>query len=148
MNSAGDVVDALRTCGRVTEFLERDLKSRSEVGFSIGEHGTVYEFREGSWDELTFWFPPEMDERRVVVHTHPSIDSGPTLSASDQAIGETEGICGLIVLSQEMFEVEWVGKAMHFGDSGETATTSFRVVCDGSTDGPARDRWVENPRFE
>lgn len=147
MNSAQDIVNALRTCGRLTEFLELDLKTTTEVGFSLGEHGTVYEFRTGRWDNITFAYSPDAEERRVIIHTHPTIDSQASFSQSDQAIGTQDAVCGMVVLSRDMFDVNWSGRAMYFGDDGDTDTTTFRIECDGSTDGPADERWVENPRF-
>lgn len=147
MDSAHDAVELLKNCSHLVEFLEKDLKSRNEVGFCIGEEGTVFQFREGSDSNITFTLSPYHDERRVVIHTHPSIDFNVTPSDSDLALGERDEVCGMIILAQEMFEVEWNGKAFAFGEDGSTDMVSFRIVCDGSTDGPAEERWVENPRF-
>lgn len=112
INSANDIVSVLRNCNKLLEFLENDLKSQNEVGFCLGENGTVFAFREGEWDQVTVTLPPsdrDVDECRLIVHTHPSLDatgSGDlTVSDSDLNIGKHPSVCGLVILSQEMFDV-------------------------------------------
>lgn len=152
MNCSEDIVRQLQSCNRLAEFLESDTKTTNEMAFLLGEHGSVYEFREGKHSEVTVILPPsdkEVDERRVLVHTHPSIDMNVTPSKNDMDIGNHPAVCGMVVLVQEMFDVKWDGKAVYFPEEEETEPeiVEFRIECDGTTDGPSEDRWVENPRI-
>lgn len=154
MNSAAQVVDVLKNCSKLTELLEMDLKTDSEVGIAIGEYGTIYNIKEGNGNQITFALPPSdrpVDEQRVIVHTHPSIDGvitdGLSVSTSDEAVGDHPAVGGMIILSQDMFDVNWDGKALYFPEEGSPEQVTFRIEADGTTNGPKRDRWVENPRF-
>lgn len=154
MNSARDIVTLLESCSKLTELLEKDLKSDNEVGMPLGEHDTIYNMREGSQNQMNFVLPSsdrEVDERRVIVHTHPTIDGvitdGLSASQSDMDIGEHPAVCGMVILSRDMFDVSWDGKAVYFPENGSLEETTFRIECDGTTDGLKRDRWAENPEF-
>jgi hypothetical protein len=146
MENSEDVISALQDCNKLEEFLERDLKSRNEIGFQIGEDGTAYHMKEGKWDEVTLPLPSG-GESRIIVHSHPSIDSTSgslTLSDSDMDVGDNQLVTGLITLSQHMFSVEWKGVAIYFSDDGYEST-EFTISCDGTTNGPARERWIADP---
>lgn len=155
MNTAQDIVNILENCSKLTEILEKDLKSENEVGMPIGEYGTIYNLREGSRNQMNFTLPPsdkDVDEKRIIVHTHPTIDGiitdGLSASKSDMDIGDHPAVCGMIILSRDMFDVCWDGKAVFFPENGTPKETTFRIECDGTTDGPKKDRWVENPTFK
>jgi len=151
MDTAQDIILLLENSNTLPRLLEADLKSRTEVGCILREGGEPAEIRTGTFDTMTFALPPssrEVDDRRIIVHTHPSIDSGPTPSQSDLEIGEHPAVCGMVAISQEMFDVTWDGVAVYFDEQGNASEpVSFQITCNGTTDGPAEERWIENPRI-
>lgn len=153
MNSAQDILQILENCGRFLEFLEADNESGREVGCILTASGEVRQLKEGDMQEIGFYGAGTGHEPVAVVHTHPTIDSGPTLSESDFEIRtQNRGIQGMVVLSREMFETTWDGVCLYLGPStdidAEYEEIRFRVVCDGTTAGPAEEKHVKNPRIE
>lgn len=148
ITTAIDLITLLKDCDKLIEFLEQDIKSKNEVGFSLGEDGTIYQFREGNYDNITFTLPT--NEQRMYIHTHPSVDTvlseHVTVSERDMEFGENPLVSGLIVLSQEMFDSCWKGKAILFTEE-ERESVNFTIDCNGVIDGPTEERWLENPSF-
>lgn len=151
MQNTTEMLDTLSSCSRLEDLLAEDNKHTKEVGFILESDGTVRQFKTGKSNQIGF-FGVQSDENPVcVVHTHPTIDDGPTLSEADLEVCEWgETVCGVVALSQDMFTTTWDGVCAHINASDgvvDKEQQRFTVVCDGTTNGPASERWIANPEI-
>lgn len=149
MNSASEVVRLLESSDSLERLLEEDNKTTKEVGMILTASGNIRQFKTGKESEIGFYGVGSGREPVAVVHTHPTIDSGPTLSKSDiETRTWDEGVQSMVVLTRKMFDTEWDGVCLYFGSTTDTThgyeKLEFEVVCDGTTEGPSEDRWIDN----
>jgi hypothetical protein len=150
MDSAWEIVNLLENCSLLEEFLLQDMQTTGEIGFVLGTCGRIHEpIKHGAHQTVTLNVHiPFEDEHAVPVHTHPASQK-PKPSALDIERSATdERVAGFIVVSQEMFTTSWDGYAVLCGRNGETRDkVDFRIECEGSSDGPAEERYLSNPTF-
>jgi hypothetical protein len=149
MNTPTEILDTLKSCDTLEDLLAKDNKHTREVGFILESDSTTRQLKTGEHNEIGF-YGVESDENPVcIVHTHPTIDNGPTLSEKDLSVNKWgETVCGIIALSQDMLETRWEGICAYFNPDGSVDKEEFVIVCDGTTDGPAADRWIANPEIK
>lgn len=152
MNSASEVIDLLQSSGSLERLLRKDNESMKEVGLILTASGEVRQFKTGEHSEVGFYSAGTGQEPVAVVHTHPRIDNGPTVSETDlEARTWNRGVQSMVVLSREMFDTRWDGVCLYFGpstdESDDYEKLEFEVVCDGTTEGPSENRWIENTQI-
>jgi proteasome lid subunit RPN8/RPN11 len=152
MNSAREVIDILGNCGSFERLLSEDNRTTNEVGFVLTASGEVRQFKTAKSSEIGFYGAGTGSEPVALVHTHPTIDSGPTVSSTDlESRTWNKGVQSMVILTREMFETRWDGVCLYFGSSTDSDAdyeeVRFEVVCEGTTEGSSEERWIDNPRI-
>jgi proteasome lid subunit RPN8/RPN11 len=152
MNSASEVVQLLANSNYLERLLEEDNKTTKEVGMVLTANGEVRQFKTGEEFEIGFYGAGTGQEPVAIVHTHPRIDTGPTTSQADvETRTWNKGVQSMVVMTRRMFDTKWDGTCLYFGSSTDInddyEELEFEVVCDGTTEGPSEDRWIDNIRI-
>ena len=130
----------------VLEFLSKDLKGTDEVGCVMDSNGNLHSIVTGTATGVSIDIPETNTDQFTGIHTHPSV-SGTDISDKDIRSTNYPNINFSIILSQRMFETAWDGICFKCSNMEITECTRFVLECDGTTDGPAEDRYITNPKL-
>lgn len=135
-------IQRLRKSANFVDFLEKDLKNTDEVGGIITEKGELKNIKVGSISGVSINLQDE--ESIIGIHTHPSSSK---VEISDQDLKSTNypNVEASIILCRDMFDTRWDGVCFTCKNMEIKDKLHFTVQCEGTTDGPARQRYVEDP---
>lgn len=137
-------IQRLKRSENLLTFLEKDLKNTDEVGGFISMNEKIEDIKIGSISGVSLELRDK--ESIIGIHTHPSSSK---VEISDQDLRSTNypNVEASIILCRDMFDTRWTGVCFTCEDMEIKSKLHFTVRCEGTTDGPARQRYVENPEF-
>lgn len=139
-----DVVERFFNSEDLMEFLQIDLRNVGEVAGAMDSKGHIRNINHGDASSVSLDLPNTGSV--VGIHTHPST-GGVDISEQDIRSTNPPNIDASIILCQELFDTKWTGICFRCENMDIVESKKFKILCDGTTDGPAEERHISNPEL-